>query len=90
MATKKIAEQTAPMSQDDKLQAVLEQTTLIKEDLAKLSKKVNHFLLWSQIKSIIWLVLFVLSIIATVVYLPPLVQSTMNSYQSILPSLNLK
>lgn len=76
-----------PLSQDDKLQAILEQNAAIQEDLAKLTKKVSHYILMARISTVIWLVLIIGPIIAGIIFLPPLFKDLMASYQSILPSL---
>lgn len=79
---------TAPMSQDEKLDAVLKEVEDLKSVVAKLTKKVNHFLLFTQLKSLFWLLVIVGSIIATVIYLPPLLQDFLKAYQGLLPGLN--
>lgn len=76
----------APLSQDDKLQAILEQNSLIQEDLAKLTKKVSHYILMARITAVIWLILIIGPIIAGIIFLPPLIKDVVTPYQDLLPA----
>ncbi len=86
MPTIKKTSSVGPLSQDDKLQTILEQNSLIQEDLAKLTKKVSHYILMSRISTIIWLILIIGPVIAGIIFLPPLLKNLVAPYQELLPS----
>lgn len=87
MATKKPTI-NAPLNQEAKLDLVLSEMAETREAVEKLTKRVNRFLLFTQLKSLFWLLLLVASIIATVIYLPPLLQDALKTYQGLVPGLN--
>ena len=72
-------------SQEDKLQAIWEQNSLIQAELAKLTRKVSRYLLLARISAVVWLLLVLGPIIAGIIFLPPLFKDLMASYQSVLP-----
>jgi hypothetical protein len=85
MATKKPSA-AGPLSQDDKVAAILEQTAAIQEDLAKLTKKVSRYILMARISAVIWLILIIGPIIAGIIFLPPLIKDMVAPYQELLPA----
>ena len=86
MATTKKSSAVGPLSQDDKVAAILEQTSAIQEDLAKLTKKVSRYILMARISAVIWLILIIGPIIAGIIFLPPLIKNFVAPYQDLLPA----
>ena len=74
-------------TQEEKINYLLEQNFVLTQEVKKLTKKVNWYLWSSQIKTALWVLIIIASFVASVVYLPPLLQKAIGSYQGALPSL---
>lgn len=77
-----------PMSEADTIAQLIKTNQDLVLEVHRLTKKVQWFLWASQIKTVIWLLIIIGSVVATVIYLPPLMQNFVNSYQGLLSGLN--
>ena len=74
-------------TQEEKINYLLEQNLVLTQEVQKLTKKINWYLWASQVKTLLWLLVIIGSIVASVVYLPPLLKGALSSYTGTLPGL---
>ena len=67
------------ISQEDKLNLLLEQQALLQEDLSRVKKKLERYILWSYIGTAFKLLLILAPIIVAFIYLPPLIRDYTNT-----------
>lgn len=67
------------ISQEDKLNLLLEQQALLQADLSGVKKKLERYILWSYIGTVFKLLLILAPIIVAFIYLPPLIRDYTNT-----------
>lgn len=71
---------------DDKLAVVLKQNQELIGELGKLTKKINQYLVFTQVMTIIKVVFIVVPLVLSIIYLPVLLKNFLAPYQSLLPA----
>lgn len=69
----------AKMSQEDKLNLLLEQQIVLQQDLFVVKKKLERYILWSYLGTAFKLLLILAPIIIAFIYLPPLIRDYTNT-----------
>lgn len=81
---KKITNFTEPINPENSLSALIASNQELAEEVRKLTKKVSWYLLITQIKAIFWVLVIIASVIASVIYLPPLIKNFLGPYQKLI------
>ncbi len=71
-------------SSDEDLRRMVEKNLKLTEDLHEKVKKINRFVVWSQIMGFIKIVLILGPIIIGIIFLPPLLKDVFKEYRQIL------
>jgi len=67
------------ISQEDKLDLLLEQQAVLQEEVSRVKKKLERYILWSYIGTAFKLLLILAPIIVAFIYLPPLIRDYTNT-----------
>ena len=69
----------------DDLKILLEKNLAISEETYRLTKKINKYIVFSQVIGVIKIILIVAPIIWAIIYLPPILKNLLAPYQNLMP-----
>lgn len=69
---------------NENLAQLLGQNLMVSEEILQLTKKIRRFVIYSQIASVVKIILIVGPLIVAAIYLPPYISSLINQYQNVL------
>ena len=72
-----------PVGPEQSVTSLIESNQELIATVRRLTKKLNWYLWMTQIKGLVWLLIIVASIIASIVYLPPLLGTFFKLYQQL-------
>ena len=68
----------------DQIEKLVEENLRLTEEVLKLTKKINNFVLWSRIFSFLKILIIIVPIVLGIIYLPPLLKDVLGPYQELL------
>lgn len=73
--------QQASLSQVEKL---MEENLRLTEEIYKMTKKINKFVLWSRVFGILKILIIAVPVIIGIIYLPPILKDVFNQYKNLI------
>jgi hypothetical protein len=70
--------------EEQEILKLLKENLAISQENLHLTRKIQRYLLWQRIIGWFYFVLIIGPLILAIIYLPPLIKSTINQYQSLL------
>lgn len=75
-----------PVSTEEQIKKLMVQNLQLTREIHEMTRRINGYVTFQKIMSIMWLVLIVAPIIWSVFYLPPLLKGIMDQYSGIMGS----
>lgn len=69
---------------DEYLKKLIEENLELTKEIHKMTKKINNYMLWSQIFGFLKVLIIVVPTVLAIIYLPPLLKDVFSQYQSLL------
>ena len=69
---------------DEEIKALLKKNLELTEEINKKMEKVNRFIVWQKVFSLLKILIFVVPVILGLIYLPPLLKDVFSQYQELL------
>jgi len=89
MAEKKIEEMSeTELEKDQDLRSLIEKNLKWSQLIFEQNKKIKRWMMWTTISSYVRIFLFVLPLIAAIIFLPPLIKPLLDQYSSVLSGVN--
>lgn len=73
-----------PRGRDGEIKKLLEENLALNEEIYKMVKKINRFVVWQRIFGFLKILIIVVPIVLGILYLPPVLKELLAQYQSIL------
>lgn len=80
-------EESGPIHQKgnlDQIEKLIEQNLRLTEEIYKMTKKINHFILWSRIFGVIKILIIAVPVILGIIYLPPILKDAFDKYKNLI------
>lgn len=71
-------------SNNSEIKSLLEENLRLTKEIHQMSRKVNRYVAFQKVLSIIYILLIIVPIILSIIYLPPLIGNIISPYQEIL------
>ena len=69
---------------DEEIKEVLKKNLELTQDVHRMVKKINKFIIWQQIFGVIKILLIVVPLVLGIIYLPSLLQNALEPYKELL------
>lgn len=73
-----------PQGRDNEIKKLLKENLALNEEIYKMVKKINRFVIWQRVFGFLKLLIIVLPIVLGILYLPSILKDLLAQYQSIL------
>ncbi len=73
-----------PQGRDGEIKKLLEENLALNEEIYKMVKKINRFVIWQRIFGFLKILIIIVPIVLGILYLPPILKELLGQYQSIL------
>lgn len=69
---------------DEEIKKLVEKNLELTEEIHRMTKKINSFIAFQKVMSVVYFLLIVIPLILSFIYLPPLIGNIVGQYQDLL------
>lgn len=69
---------------DEEIKKLVEKNLELTEEIHRMTKKINNFIAFQKVMSVVYFLLIIVPIVLSLIYLPPLLENVIGQYQDLL------